>query len=188
MSSIAALVASADGGDPRAAEELFAALYSQLRAMAQRELARNGGRNAALGVNSLIHQAYLAMAAGAVEGFPSPGRFMAYAARVMRGLIIDHARKRRACKRGGKFELTTLEHDAVGNAVEVSELDAINDALAELQQVESELVEVVDLKFFGGFTLEEIAALQTVSLRTVERRWERARLYLHRTLRNPEIG
>jgi RNA polymerase sigma factor (TIGR02999 family) len=188
MASIAALVASADGGDPRAAEELFTALYSELQGIARRELARRGGRNPALGVSSLIHQAYLAMAGGAAE-FPDRGRFLAYAARVMRGLIIDHARQRRALKRGAEFELTTLESDAAGpSPVDAAELDAINDALAELAQVERELVEVVDLKFFCGFTLEEIAALQIVSLRTVERRWERARLFLHRTLRDPQIG
>jgi RNA polymerase sigma factor (TIGR02999 family) len=186
MTSIAALVASADGGDLRAAEALFTALYSELQGIARRELALRGGRNA-LGVTSLIHQAYLAMAGGAGP-FPDPARFMAYAARVMRSLIIDHARKRRAWKRGGRFELTTLESEVVGNAVDTGELGAINDALAELQEVERELVEVVDLKFFCGFTLEEIAALQAVSLRTVERRWERARLYLHRTLRSTELG
>jgi len=189
MASFAALVASADSGDPGAAEELFTALYSELQGIARRELARRGGRNPALGVTSLIHQAYLAMARDGAAEFPDRGRFMAYASRVMRGLIIDHARQRRAIKRGGGFELTTLEPDAaVSPPVDAGELDAINDALAELAQVERELVEVVDLKFFCGFTLEEIAALQSVSLRTVERRWEKARLFLHRSLRAPELG
>jgi RNA polymerase sigma factor (TIGR02999 family) len=115
--------------------------------------------------------------------FPDRARFMGYAARVMRGLIIDHARERHAQKRGGLFEITSLNTDAMNNAVNHRELVQISEALDELAKVEPALAEVVDLKFFCGFSFVEIAAMRDVSERTVQRNWEKARIYLHRKLR-----
>jgi RNA polymerase sigma factor (TIGR02999 family) len=108
---------------------------------------------------------------------------MGYAARVMRGLIIDHARNRSAIKRGGEFEITSLENHDVKNPVDAKELSAIGDALDQLAKVEPELAELVDLKFFCGLSFSEIGALRNLSERTVQRRWEKARIYLHRSLR-----
>jgi RNA polymerase sigma factor (TIGR02999 family) len=108
---------------------------------------------------------------------------MGYAARVMRGLIIDHARSRTATKRGGEFEITSLEIDVAGEVADVKELSSISDALDELGLIEPELAELVDLKFFCGFSFAEIGALQKLSERTVQRRWEKARIYLHRSIR-----
>jgi len=108
---------------------------------------------------------------------------MGYAARVMRGLIIDHARSRTATKRGGEFEITSLEIDVAEEVADVKELSSISDALDELGLIEPELAELVDLKFFCGFSFAEIGALQKLSERTVQRRWEKARIYLHRSIR-----
>jgi RNA polymerase sigma factor (TIGR02999 family) len=107
---------------------------------------------------------------------------MGYAARVMRGLIIDHARSRRAQKRGGEFEITSLGAD-IENAVDDHKLARISEALDELAKAEPSLAEVVDLKFFCGFSFAEIAAMRDVSERTVQRHWEKARIYLHRSMR-----
>ena len=105
---------------------------------------------------------------------------MRYAARVMRGLIIDRARSRHAVKRGGRFHITTLVPDEVEEkAVDEGELTRISDALDALAKIEPALVEVVDLKFFCGFSFAEIAAMHGVAERTVRRHWERARIYLH---------
>jgi RNA polymerase sigma factor (TIGR02999 family) len=107
---------------------------------------------------------------------------MGYAARVMRGLIIDHARSRQAQKRGGQFEITTLGTE-VENAVDGEEkLERISGALDELAKAEPALAEVVDLKFFCGFSFQEIATMRDVSERTVQRQWEKARIYLHRSI------
>jgi len=100
----------------------------------------------------------------------------------MRGLIIDHARERHAQKRGGLFELTSLDTNAAENAVDHRELARIGEVLEELSQVEPALAEVVDLKFFCGFSFAEIAAMRDVSERTVQRNWEKARIYLHRKI------
>lgn len=108
---------------------------------------------------------------------------MGYAARVMRGLIIDHARERHAQKRGGLFEITAIDTATLENPVDHRELAQIGEALDELAKAEPVLAEVVDLKFFCGFSFGEIAAMKRVSERTVQRHWEKARLYLHRKIR-----
>jgi RNA polymerase sigma factor (TIGR02999 family) len=130
-------------------------------------------------VTTLLHEAYLDISASASASFPDQGRFMGYAAQVMRGIIIDYARSRRALKRGGEFEITSLEGDYFANPAEVNQLSSIGDALDQLARVEPELAQVVDLRFFCGLTFAEIATMQQLSERTVQRRWEKARIYLH---------
>jgi RNA polymerase sigma factor (TIGR02999 family) len=122
------------------------------------------------------------MARGAGPSFPDRGRFMGYAARVMRGLIIDHARSRSSAKKGGRYHITAFTLDRLENPVDARELSVISDALEQLAAVEPELATVVDLKFFCGFSFAEIGAMQMSSERTAQRKWEKARLYLHRNM------
>jgi RNA polymerase sigma factor (TIGR02999 family) len=166
-----------------AAEPLFASLYNELHRLARRELSRRGG-HITLGATTLLHEVYLDMSARAGTVFPDHARFLAYAARAMRGLIIDYARRRYAQKRGGMFELTPLETTIADRLTDAKELQEIGDALDDLTRIEPELAEVVDLKFFCGFSFAEIAAMRGVSERTVQRHWEKARLYLYHALRN----
>jgi RNA polymerase sigma factor (TIGR02999 family) len=180
--SLSALIKAADDGNRSAADALFAALYSQLRRLARHELARRGGP-VSLSTITLIHQAYIEMAGKNAASFADRGRFMSYAARVMRGLIIDHARNRRAQKRGGQFEITSLGAD-VENTVDDRSLARVSEALDELAKTEPTLAEVVDLKYFCGFSFAEIAAARDISERTVQRQWQKARIYLHRRIRN----
>ena len=182
-STIPSLIAAVEDGDEEAGKALFAALYSELHRVARRALARHGSA-VSLGATTLLHEAYIAMAGRSDPPFPDQARFMGYAARVMRGLIIDHARNRRAVKRGGQFEFTALAADAAEQAVDDRELTAISDALDELAKTEPALAEIVDLKFFCGFSFAEIAAMRGISERTVQRNWEKARIYLHRCLRS----
>ena len=181
-STIASLAAATERGDRSAADALFAALYSELHRLARRELARQGVP-LGLSATTLLHQAYLDMAEREGPAFPDRARFMGYAARVMRGLIIDHARNRQAQKRGGLFEITSLTTDVLENPVDYLELERIGEALDQLGKAEPSLAEIVDLKFFCGFSFSEIAAMRDVSERTVQRNWEKARIYLHRNLR-----
>jgi RNA polymerase sigma factor (TIGR02999 family) len=150
--------------------------------MARRELFRRGG-HVSLGATTLRHEAYLDMSGRAGNSFPDRNRFMAYAARVMRGLIIDYARRRRAQKRGGLFEITAADVHAVEQVPDATELEAIADALDALEAVEPRLARVVDLKFFCGFSFAETGAALGVTERTAQRDWEKARAYLHRALR-----
>ena len=182
QSTLSSLIKAADDGDPSAVNALFSALYSELHRLAKRELAARG-LGMSLGASTLLHQAYLDIASREGPSFPDRARFIGYAARVMRGLIIDHARNRQAQKRGGGFEITSLGTKVAEHAVDARELVEISDALEELAQTDPPLAEIVDLKFFCGFSFVEIAAMRNVSERTVQRNWEKARIYLHSSLR-----
>ena len=176
------LVAPAVCAEDTVTDSLFSTLYAELHRIAKRELSRQWAP-VNISVTTLLHEAYLDMADGKEPYFPDQARFMGYASRVMRGLIIDHARSRSASKRGGKFVITSLTGDTPENLADPKELTIISDALEELMKVEPDLAEVVDLKFFCGFSFGEIAAMQKISERTVQRKWEKARIYLHMNIR-----
>jgi RNA polymerase sigma factor (TIGR02999 family) len=180
--TISSLIVATEQGATAASEALFASFYSELHRLAKRELARHGAP-VSLSTTTLLHQAYLDIAARDGPSFPDHARFMGYAARVMRGLIIDHARNRQAQKRGGQFEITSIGTNVAENAVDDREVTRIGEALDKLALIEPSLAEVVDLKFFCGFSLGEIAAMRNLSERTVQRMWEKARTFLHRELR-----
>jgi RNA polymerase sigma factor (TIGR02999 family) len=190
--TISTLIAAADRGDANAAQALFAALYADLHRLARRELARHG-TGGALGVTTLLHEAYLDIAERDGAAFPDRARFMTYAARVMRGLIVDHARRNQATKRGGEFTITSLPVDGDepvaqrGQVVDSAQIVALADALAGLAELEPALAEIVDLKFFCGLSFAEIAELHGASERTVQRQWRKARLYLHQALGSNQV-
>jgi RNA polymerase sigma factor (TIGR02999 family) len=178
------LVASAELGDRAAADALFTALYQELHRMARRELSKRGA-GVTLGATTLLHDAYLNISGREATAFPDRNRFMAYAARVMRGLIIDYARSRQAQKRGGQFEITSVRTEVAEAVPDAGDLGRLSDALDELATVDARLARVVDLKFFCGFSFGEIAAMSGISERTVQRDWEKARIYLHHVLQDP---
>lgn len=178
---ISSLVTSAEQGDRAAADTLFTTLYDELHRMARRELAKRGA-GVTLGATTLLHEAYLDISGREGAAFPDRSRFMAYASRVMRGLIIDYVRNRHAQKRGGLFEITSIATDVAEIVPDTTELTRISDALDALAGIDAGLALVVDLKFFCGFSFGEIAAMRGVSERTVQRDWEKARIYLHQAL------
>ena len=181
---IQSLIDAADAGSAGASEELFAALYAELHRLADRELRRMGPQ-LSLGTTTLLHEAYLDLAGRDGVRFPDRARFMSYAARAMRGLVIDYVRWSRAQKRGGgAYEITLTGDGAQASpaANETEELQRLSDALDELAGLDPALAQLVDLHFFCGYTFVEIAELRGVSERTVQRDWRKARLLLHRTL------
>jgi len=180
VTDISNLIDLAEHGDQESAGKLFSLLYAELHGMAKRQLAHKG--IGSLSATTLIHEAYLNMARREESAFPDQARFMAYAARVMRGIIIDHIRNQLAIKRGGQFEITALTTSVGQNLPDDHELMRLSDALDELAMVDSSLSQIVDLKFFCGFSFNEIADMEGVCERSVQRKWEKARLYLHRTL------
>lgn len=164
-------------------QDLFALLYQELHALASRHLF-NQGMGCTLGTTTLLHEAYLNLSSRKDVHFEDRGRFLSYASRAMRGLIVDYARSRSAIKRGGEFVLLPLgeDHDAPAGTDDPS-MDRLSDALDQLAEVDPGLAELVDLHFFCGLTLVEIAALRGVTDRTVQRDWRKARMILHSTLR-----
>jgi RNA polymerase sigma factor (TIGR02999 family) len=166
-----------------AKERLFAALYDNLHRLAERELRADGG--AGISPTTLLHETYLGISRGQAD-FPDRARFMSYAARVMRSLIIDFARERRAQKRGGGFHITQLDTVWVDKLpvpeVDDGQLQRLSEALEQLAVHDARLAELVDLKYFCGLTLAEVAAMRGVSERTAQRDWDKARLFLHREI------
>jgi RNA polymerase sigma factor (TIGR02999 family) len=182
---LVALVERAESGDAEAKNALFAALYDELHRLAQGHLYRSGG-NFTLGATTLLHEAYLNISGRENVAFPDRQRFLAYASRAMRGLIIDYVRTKRAQKRGGELTFTSLDESAVERPAEETELTALVPALEHLAVLDSSLAELVDLKFFCGFSFAEIAEMRQVSERTVQRDWAKARALLHSELTHDE--
>lgn len=171
------LIESAERGDAASREELFTVLYRELHRLAQRELRRNALLT--ISPTTLLHETYLNLSGRPGNVFPDRARFLAYAARAMRGLLIDYVRARRAQKRGGAFEITSLRTELpAGAPAEEGEIEDIAEALDALGAVYPRLAQLVDLKFFCGFSFAEIAQLQGVSERTAQRDWDKARILL----------
>ena len=162
-------------------DKLFADLYDDLRRLARREVRRNGARDI-MSTNTLVHEAWLNIGQRSSLSFNERGQFLAYAARAMRGMVIDRVRARHAQKRGGGLVITSLDTQNAEQVAQPEQLEQIADALDELATLDPDLAHVVDLTFFGGFTLAEVANIQGVSERTVRRQWQKARLLLHRAL------
>jgi RNA polymerase sigma factor (TIGR02999 family) len=179
-STLASLFASADKGDRAANQQLFRTLYAELHRMAKTELRRHSAADS-LRATSLLHETYIDLASRN-PAFPDRARFFAYAGRAMRGLIIDYLRERHALKRGGEFHLTTLNTDIAESVPQSDEMTRLDDALTQLAQTDGALAELVDLKFFCGFSFADIAAMRAVSERTVQRDWKKARIFLHNVL------
>ena len=171
-------------GNPDPRVDLFTTLYADLRRIAQSALRRSGPQ-LTVSPTTLLHEAWLKISGREALEFPDRARFMAYASRAMRRLVIDFVREKHALKRGAAFELTVMPTEAPEYAADARELDRISAALDELANVDAALAELVDLKFFCGFSFAEIGAMREVSERTVQRDWNKARLFLHDTLREP---
>jgi RNA polymerase sigma factor (TIGR02999 family) len=178
--TVAGLIAAAEGGDRAAASTLFTSLYRELHRVAARQL-RLGASGATISATTLLHECYLNMAARDTM-FPDRARFIAYAARAMRGLIVDYIRERRALKRGGEFHLTAINTEIADSVPAEEDTMRLGDALDQLAGTDAALAELVELKFFCGFSFADIAAMRGVSERTVQRDWQKARLLLHQVL------
>jgi RNA polymerase sigma factor (TIGR02999 family) len=178
---ISPIAQRAQPGIAGAHDQLFALLYADLHRLARREMARHGPQ-VAISPTTLLHEAYLNIQHRGGLAFPDAWRFLAYAARAMRGVAIDRARERARLKRGGDITITSLDTENAEQFEQPEQLPRISDALDELALLEPDLAHIVDLKFFCGFTLAEIAAMKKVSERTVQRHWEKARLMLYHAL------
>lgn len=184
---LASLVTRADAGEAPARDALFAALYAELHRLAESHLRRSGG-DMTLGATTLLHEAYVDIAGREALAFPDRNRFLGYASRAMRSIVIDYVRQRRAQKRGGDLTFTTLNEERDGGPVEAQNLEAVGTALDQLADLEPALAQLVDLKFFCGFTFAEIAGVRGVAERTVQRDWAKARVLLHTFLDSTDLG
>lgn len=163
-------------------DELLPSVYEELRELAHRRL-RDEQLGHTLGTTALVHEAYLRMKPLDAGEWRDRAQFFALASKVMRHVLVDYARRRRAEKRGGSQSPITLDPGRHAIEPRLPEFLAVNDALDQLALLDPRLVQVVECRFFGGLSAAETADALDVSLRTVERDWTRARAYLVELLR-----
>jgi RNA polymerase sigma factor (TIGR02999 family) len=168
-------------GDRQAAEQVLPQVYEELRRIAARQLRKERDAHT-LQATAIVHEAYMRLDGQTGLTWPSRAHFFAFSAHLIRRILVDHARRRKRSKRGGLAEKITL--------VEVSDLAlekspglvALDEALSGLEKVDPRKAAVVELKFFGGLTLEEVAEQLGTSPETVSREWRRARAWLYTAL------
>lgn len=178
---ITRLLQLAAAGDRSALDRIYASLYPELKRIARARLRRQG-RGDSMGTTTLLHESFIRLVNAAELRLDDRRHFFAYAARTMRNIIIDSAREHLAERRGGGAPHETLGGDAALQVADTSvseELIRVSAALLDLQAVDPELAELVDMRYFGGYTESEIGELQGVTERTVRRRWDKARAWLY---------
>ena len=168
-------------GDPEAAAKLLPLVYDELRRLADCHL-RQEPVGHTLQPTALVHEVYLRLVGNNGTPWNNRAQFFSVAAQAMRRLLIDHARRRRAAKRGGSRHKVSLDDVAEPTVDRDEYLVALDDALTELASVDQELSRVIELRFFGGLTVAETAHVLDVSPTTVKRHWRLAKGWLHREI------
>ena len=167
-------------GDDAAMQQLIPLVYGELRRRAHRQLARRDG--ATLDTTGLVHEAWLKLAARRAPHWNDRNHFFAVASRAMRQIMVDTARRRMAEKRGSAVAPVSLDPGRVPAPERSAELLALDEALVGLAQLDERLARTVELRFFGGLSVEETAEVMGTSPRTVKRDWQKARALLYRAL------
>jgi RNA polymerase sigma factor (TIGR02999 family) len=177
MGEITVLLDQARQGDEASRDRFFARVYAELDRMAKSHLSRQS-QLTMLDAPGLVHEVYLRLAQQ--ESLPGSDRaaFLAYASRVMRSVVIDHVRARAADRRGGGQRMLTLSTGVAEQSFTEPQLEALGDALESLERIDGRAHRVIEMRYFGGLEIEEIAAFLEVSPATVKRDWTRARAYL----------
>ncbi|MET0519709.1 MAG: ECF-type sigma factor [Burkholderiaceae bacterium] len=184
MSEITTLLRAASAGDTDAADRVVALLYADLRRMARRRL-QQSGQLTLLDATGLVHESYLKLQQAGELDFPDRKHFLAYAARVMHTIVIDEVRARQALRHGGGLQQVTL-NTAVAELTPSpgdEEILRVHEALGELAALDPRQAQVVEMRYFGGLAEAEIAEALGVTERTVQRDWQKARMFLSLALK-----
>jgi RNA polymerase sigma factor (TIGR02999 family) len=179
---ITRLLVSISEGDHEALNRLFPVVYTELRALAHRQLARMRPGDT-LQTTALVHEAYLKLLGAARPAWHDRRHFFAVASRAMRQIAVDYARTQTAQKRGGDTPSLTLDEQRLPVVDRAHELVQLDHALTSLEALSERPARVVELRFFGGLSIEETAAVMDLSERTVKREWQKARAFLFDALR-----
>lgn len=178
---ITALLRAHHEGDDEAFHRLVPLVYDQLKVIARQRIARGGAQDLP-GRTTLVHEAYIELAEERGVPWQNRAHFFAVCARAMRRIVVDHARRRGAAKRGGGKPDLTLEPEGLGTDPPTETILAVDEVLDRLAEIDSRLVRVVECRFFSGMTEEETAEALDVSVRTVQRAWTRARAWIQKEL------
>jgi RNA polymerase sigma factor (TIGR02999 family) len=169
------------GGDREVMDRLFVSVYDELRRIAHHAL-RHERTDHTLGATGLVHEAYFRLVDQTRVEWRDRAHFFGVASRAMRQILVDYARRRGAVKRGGKVKLLALEEGLVPAEERAEALLAVDEALTRLSEHDAGLAQVVECRFFGGLTEDEIAEATGSSVRTVQRQWRRAKAWLYQEL------
>ena len=182
MGELTELLEAMCAGDSDAIDEIFTLTYRELRQMAHQRLHRSN-RVTSLDTTALVHECYLRLVRLGQLQTRDRSHFLGYAARVMRSIVVDFVRQRLAKRRGGDELRVTLGTDIRdSSAVSEEQIMQVDEALQELAVLDPRLVQVVEMRYFAGFTVEQIAESRSVTTRTIRRDWEKARLLLYTAL------
>lgn len=166
-----------DEPSPSGGDEMYRRAYQELKRMASHHL-RTSGDTPTLSTTELVHESYLKLHATPDEDWEGRAHFFGAASRAMRQVLVDFARRRGAVKRGGEATRVSLSDGHAALQIELDEILALDAALDRLSAVDERLRQIVELRFFGGFSAREVAGILGVTERTVERNWLKARLFL----------
>ena len=180
-SDLTQLIHLAQRGDRDAADALYASTYADLRRLARARL-RAGGRYTLLDTCSLVHESYVRFVNGRHLSLQDRLHFMRWAAQVMRSVIVDFARRRVAARRGGGSSRVTFDVELAATSNGEDEILSVHQALERIATVDERMMQVVEMRYFGGLTEPEIAVALGVTERTVRRDWLKARLLLREAL------
>jgi len=177
---ITGLLAALQQGDHTAMDRLLPIVYGELRERAHRQLARHRPGDT-LSTTALVHEAYLKLVDSSHQSYHDRIHFFAVASRAMRQILVDQARRHAAGKRSGTA--LSLDPELIGSVDRADELIALDEALNELAALDERLATTVDLRFFGGLSVDEAAEVRGVSPRTIKRDWRKARAFLYQAIR-----
>ena len=182
MGEITVLIRAASEGDERASGKLYERLYADLRRLARARL-RAGGRDAILDTTAVVHEAYVRLVRAGSARAGDRQQFLAYAARAIRSVVVDFVRERNAERRGGGAKNASLSEGALIAGRDDHEVLRVHEALDRLGRLDAALARLVEMRYFAGFEVSEIADVLGVSERTVERQWQKARAFLFEALK-----
>jgi RNA polymerase sigma factor (TIGR02999 family) len=181
QSQVTEVLIDASSGDPEASDALWSLIYEELHKIARRHLLRELPDHT-LSTTALVHEAYIRLVDQERTEWQSRGHFYAVASTVYRRILVDHARERGAQKRGAEFARVTLEESMVASDQRLDDLLALDEALDRLESIDQRLARIVECRYFGGLTDDEIAESFDLSTRTVRREWKKAKGLLLRLL------
>jgi RNA polymerase sigma factor (TIGR02999 family) len=182
MNEVTRLLQSIDQGDARASGELLPLVYEELRRLAARHMQGEASGHT-LQATALVHEAWLRLVGMEPQGWKSRAHFFSAAAEAMRRILVDHARRKKSLKRGGGAEKVELDEGLLPFSVPSDELLAVHEALDRLAAEDSLAADLVKLRYFAGMTMEEAASALGLAVRTAERLWTYARVWLRREIR-----
>ena len=185
--TVTQLLRASRGGNREALDRLFSLLYAELRRVAHRQLLSQQ-RDATLNTTALIHEAYLRMVDQNQVDWEDRAHFFGYAARTMRAIIVDYARRRGARKRGGGLTRLSFDDSDLPVEAQAEMILAVDEALTQLAEMNQRLSRIVECRFFGGMSIEETATALSIADRTVRRDWIKAKAWLYEALSGQAAG